>query len=461
MDGPDTLRSGEISCHICGVSFNISRRRLEEEPHTASWGNIGEARIYSSVIDCTHPDCVIIEEDSYNEAGVIRYSAAQETADLSKPDIEHFPGENCQSTRAYSGRRISVEAMRGCNTYQFLQKKKNVRWIPSSDDDDLETSDDYILTDLRSHEFRSPGLFPSLNIGTPVGNTISTWTAGMPFHPTCFEIFKRASLDRYGVIDTDGLMQWWYRNMEIQSLDKFHRHAAVNRGKHYEWQHNMGDEFLAANPCFIPGLQDILDAVQDGSNFDKGPTIDLGVSAAKYNGDMFSRLPQELKLNILLDLDTWDIANLRLASRSFRQLPRLLFYYLALRELPWLYEAWTSLPLSFWATTTASEQKTLQRALKDAQSALAFNDSDEVKKECQRKVKELKEKISARPTTPVTLLDRHKTDWYRLRIELTQKWAAMPGLRNRRRIWEDCQTIMNYMDAHRIKKTDSNYVARV
>jgi len=31
----------------------------------------------------------------------------------------------------------------------------------------------------------------------------------MPFHPWCFEIYKRASRLRTGDIDTEGLVDWW------------------------------------------------------------------------------------------------------------------------------------------------------------------------------------------------------------------------------------------------------------
>jgi hypothetical protein len=32
---------------------------------------------------------------------------------------------------------------------------------------------------------------------------------GLPFHPTCFEIFKRISMDRLGQVDASGLWSYW------------------------------------------------------------------------------------------------------------------------------------------------------------------------------------------------------------------------------------------------------------
>jgi hypothetical protein len=32
---------------------------------------------------------------------------------------------------------------------------------------------------------------------------------GLPFHPTCFEIFNRISMDRLGQVDANGLWSYW------------------------------------------------------------------------------------------------------------------------------------------------------------------------------------------------------------------------------------------------------------
>ncbi|KAF5530583.1 hypothetical protein FPHYL_14055 [Fusarium phyllophilum] len=95
------------------------------------------------------------------------------------------------------------------------------------------------------------------------------------------------------------------------------KHAAVKRARQMHWMHHAGDEFLAGNPCFIPGLQDILDSVQNARSSDD---ICSDAAAALNSTDVFSKFPQEIKLEILLQLDSWDIANLRLSSRTFRHL---------------------------------------------------------------------------------------------------------------------------------------------
>ena len=66
-------------------------------------------------------------------------------------------------------------------------------------------------------------------------------------------------------------------------------------------------------------------------------------------------LSLELKLVILDCKGSTDIWRLRLTTRSFRQVPIGLWYRLTIRELPWLWEAWSTVPYSYWATTTATE----------------------------------------------------------------------------------------------------------
>jgi hypothetical protein len=190
------------------------------------------------------------------------------------------------------------------------------------------------------------------------------------------------------------------------------------------WQHNQGDEYLAANPCFVPGLDSILSSTQALEKFDEDysrltPTAILPKTTPM---DPFSRLPPEIRLSILSLLDFKDVANLRLTSRVFLQLPKSLFHQLTISNTPWLYEAWSSLPLSFWAATTPAE--------------LEMERNIEVPR-------------TPRPTTSVTSLDLAKTDWFHLQTEISRNWQKLPGLQNRRRIWKDCEEILDRVDSYR------------
>lgn len=143
-------------------------------------------------------------------------------------------------------------------------------------------------------------------------------------------------------------------------FERFPRPIEVRNGGDQWWHHEPGNEFLVANPIEIPGLQVLL-----GSDFRKTSMVDgketpfdlsLGVFTWTYKGDddpyekyhhtppptkqkpdLFSKLPAELLSTIIEPLSSKDIANLRLATPAFRQLPISLFRGLLLREMPWLW----------------------------------------------------------------------------------------------------------------------------
>ncbi|KAK2668783.1 F-box domain [Fusarium oxysporum f. sp. vasinfectum] len=344
--------------------------------------------------------------------------------------------------------------MRECNTYQCLLPRDE-SWEPQESElEDFKKQSRYVLSGLSgTMEFNGRGyaqVFPARNdVHYPATdyNHIDGGLTGMPFHPTCFEVFKRASIYRYGFVNVKALVSWG-QIITAPTL-RLPEHAAVKRARQMHWMHHAGDEFLAANPCLIPGLQDILDSVQNVCNPDD--ICSDAASPAPNSTDLFSKFPQEIKLEILLQLDSWDIANLRLSSRTFRHLPQSLFYHLTLRELPWLYEAWTSLPLSFFVTTTAAEQQRIGQGLAEInEEILARREDDNGSEEDAAEIKRLVSlaaKLEERQkqgytTTPVKMLDRKNTNWTQLRGELTRRWGELPGLRNRRRIWNNCQEIM-------------------
>jgi hypothetical protein len=96
-------------------------------------------------------------------------------------------------------------------------------------------------------------------------------------------------------------------------------------------------------------------------------------------------------------------------------------YELTVRDTPWLYEAWSSLFISFWATTTQAE----------------------IEQEIERGGR-----IRTTPH-PVKLLSKGETDWLRVQVEVSKNWKTLLGLQNRRRIWGDCQEILNRVDEYR------------
>ena len=194
---------------------------------------------------------------------------------------------------------------------------------------------------------------------------------GLPFHPTCFEIYKKVCEIRIGRIDTEGL--WYWRDVSLSfptgtlpSADchtsqlgcdyqtffmDFPREPAVRSSSDQWWRHQPGCEYLVANPIDVPGLSEMLEPPvysadkkntfgwNEGS--DDSPTQDHRTppSTSRTAQDPFSVLSAEITSMILDRLGSKDIANLRLATPVFRQLPTILFRRLFSEDMPWLFEA--------------------------------------------------------------------------------------------------------------------------
>ncbi|RSL98801.1 hypothetical protein CDV31_012432 [Fusarium ambrosium] len=477
----------EIHCHICGVSFNISRARTETEPRSAAWG---QERDYP---DRFHPECCPDEPgcfwvDRYADGNedaeepetallepVKMYPADIDEDDFDADDWEHISGPKCNQGDAYNGHNISVEAMRGCKTSQCLIRKPD-DWEPEPDDEEFEVSGHFFLSGLNdsmpSRDMSCPEVVPERHGNNTPNADNCVWNADdaedycMPFHPTCFEVFKRVTLHRYGVVDIECLTQWWAHEANYEDFHAFPRHPAVENGQQQSWNHDEGGEFLAANPCFVPGLEALLSSAHRPKELGHADSelIPTAVSAATHPRDLFSRLPGEVRMFILLQLGFKDIANLRLASRTFLQLPRSLFYELTLRDTPWLYEAWSSLPISYWATSTQEEEEKKQKDRQDRVAALNSaleiledeavdsgdpDANDAAIEAIEAELETLSDIPTTRPATSVILLNRTETDWYRLQTEIGRNWKKLQGLQNRRRIWNDCQEILNRVDAYR------------
>ncbi|KAF4452364.1 hypothetical protein F53441_4773 [Fusarium austroafricanum] len=498
--GPVLLKShimgySEIYCHICGVSFNINRGRTDEEPRSAAWGD--RCDFVSGFARGNCPDkggCFFVQRDLNGDQSTLASSElnkkciplieSDDSSDDSQGNIsdvssansdfdwdyipedwEHIASPECGQSSAYNGHHISVEAMRGCTTLQCLVRKSE-NWKPAPDDEQFEIQGHFFLSGLSDHmpsrDICEPVVFPERHSEKYPRAENCLWgpegaeTYAMPFHPTCLEVFKRASLYRYGVVDLECLTQWWVLELTYDDFHAFPRYEGVSNAQEQYWQHNLGDEFLAANPCFVPGLEPLLSSTQQHEHI-HSEFIPTGVVSGTVPADLFSLLPGEIRLMILTQLSFKDIAKLRLASRTFMQLPTSLFYQLTMRDTPWLYEAWSSLPLSFWATTTQSEEerkqelvdirvKELRQAIQSPEMVNAQGTIDSLKKD----IDELLERNrTPRPTTSVTLLSRTDTDWYALQTLITRNWKTLPGLKNRRRIWDDCQEILNRVDAYR------------
>ncbi|KAF7540049.1 hypothetical protein G7054_g1643 [Neopestalotiopsis clavispora] len=391
-------------------------------------------------------------------------------------NYEHISGgPNCQwkvdKRLVLNGHYISADDMRGCNTAQCLVVKAQ-GWVSEPDDEAFEASSNMFFLSGLCYRWARDGnwraaVCPPRHRCTEVkalNNIHLSEGAGEPamvFHPTCREVFKRVSMLRSGMVDYDALSTWWSMSSG-DGYDKFPRDEAVGRALSY--RNRPGDEWVVANPCFISKLAPIVAASDrsDDSNFGLNTTV-FG-EARKAPGDTFARLPRELLLMMLDPLDSKDIANLRLASRSFYQLPQSVFRTLILRECPWLWEAWSSVEYSKWAHHQPSElfqayeqQKLRAEVVRQAETVLGeeasiVDDPEPYHAAITALREEAARDEGARhnyPASPAPLRFPEKIDWYHLSMELHHNRLTLPGLRNRQRIWRECGLILDRIANHR------------
>jgi hypothetical protein len=113
---------------------------------------------------------------------------------------------------------------------------------------------------------------------------------GLPFHPICFEIFKKISKERLGRVDVHGLWEWRSvgsnipkTNLTINANSKyqldcmyasffenFPREFAAKNVLQQWWQHERGTEHLVVNSVEVPGLSLLLNSCHRETTF-RGP----------------------------------------------------------------------------------------------------------------------------------------------------------------------------------------------
>ncbi|KAK7184551.1 hypothetical protein DPSP01_012858 [Paraphaeosphaeria sporulosa] len=387
--------------------------------------------------------------------------------------VEHIAGPGCLNRAGYSGHEIRVEEMRGCQVSQCLMRK-STNFEPLDDDEDFERKGEFCLSGLSDHmpsrDSDSPRVKPPRHGCERPRAENTIWDESeieqfaMPFHPWCFEVFKRTSMLEHGTIDAGGLTSWWLEEATADRVFEARNHSDVSQCKAQEWDHWKGTEYLAANPLYVPKLRDILRQVistQPGfSPRNSAFAISQGTTP-DASKDMFVRLPTELQLEVLDHLLSKDIASLRLASRAFRYLPISYFQKLLNRQMPWLWEARPTpttpnhLPYSFWATVTAGEAE-----IKLQETQKGIDSLNEYVQIVSKEMPELKDVLEeALPAEIQSFLDAQqskvendedrrpfflppdRTDYHLLYVLIKRHWNELRGLQNRKRIWKECECI--------------------
>jgi hypothetical protein len=203
-------------------------------------------------------------------------------------------------------------------------------------------------------------------------------------------------------------------------------------------------------------------AIEQDGNFDpRNGAFDVQVH--EKEGDVLSSLPLELRFQTLSYLASSDIANLRLASRTFRQLPVLIWRDLLLKEMPYLWEVWSDDLPFIWATTKFEdvvEHEKLAEEVGTWYARTAAIIKEELPESFDAWEKDVQVLLSQRDdnflkkgradalTRLVTGLPASKTNWYKVYTEITRNWKDLKGLQNRKRIWKDIGVIVGKLDKY-------------
>lgn len=277
----------------------------------------------------------------------------------------------------------------------------------------------------------------------------------MPFHPTCFEVFTRASRFRLGHVDIEGLIGWRMLESDWKPSNGPSHHPAVHRGIDQWWNHVSGDAWIAANPVLIPSLDPFLQsswAAGSASHAQMEPRPD----------DPFLQLPRELSDAILSLLSPLDRASLRLASCA-TYLPLSLWEQLLKEDMPWLWELWDNAEPCFWATmslpTLFAEKKRrdeIQRHI-SKQVDIANEETPEISetwgRDRPRPEKPHATLQSPAAREPPIALPASNPNWCRVYYEIMTRADELQGLRNRRRIWTDVEDIVRRIRGYRDEGT--------
>ena len=271
----------------------------------------------------------------------------------------------------------------------------------------------------------------------------------MPFHPTCFEIFTRASRLRHHRIDVAGLAGWRNLMSDYDDDDMITRHPAVLDATEQWWNHRSGDEWLAANPVIVPLLPSLLRRAVRKRD-------DILHDRSRTTQDPLTKLPREIADMIVGLLAPIDKASLRLASCA-THLPIHQWQELLQEEMPWFWEAWDDADPSPWCTTSAvTLEWEMQRQegadkLRDERSRVVAEEMPEIFEAwCADKGwLGVESRADMPPFSVVPVLDlpfvklpAHGTNWCRVYYEIKLHWDELPGLHNRQRIWTDVEMIL-------------------
>lgn len=254
-----------------------------------------------------------------------------------------------------------------------------------------------------------------------------------------------------------------WRDMEYydSQVSSFSRDPAVDECGKFQWVHLHGTEWLAANPIFIPDLPSFLDsAVSEDPDFSSTSSVfprDTAAGSSRSTHDpLFSKLPHEIREEILVYLSIKDVATLRLASQTFTPMTHSYFHKLIRSQWPWLWEIDDFKPPSFWTTVSVSDLRSRENRRKrytdeyeELRANVKTNRSDSYE---QWILDQPAFDESIEEALKVGFKKGKRTErmnWYELYMSLPGEIlrGGLKGLRNRIRIWHDVEEIISEIES--------------
>ncbi|EEU37842.1 uncharacterized protein NECHADRAFT_88314 [Fusarium vanettenii 77-13-4] len=431
---------------------------------------------------------------------------------ISKIPPEHIASATCRSLRGINGHVLSLAQMKNCRNVRLLIPKPS-NWMTDVSEQLLEESSLFYLSgESNGSNLGVDGNFQPWRSFYPPRHGLhelrTNWEMisegcdrqeydvlrPLAVHSYCLDMYAKASYHRLGRVDLDGL--WYWREIET-TPDSYGmgdrvplRRPEVERArKRWDcpWHHLPGDEWLAANPVEIPGIYRVLETCMNRAN--KGQ--------AQLQKAKLLALPTEVIHHILSFLDLPDLDTLVRACRRLYDLSQPIFKACVFRDMHWLWEicegseyptspdrpaTWDPLcppgllPLSFRSalkakkTKTSSGQKLSRRIQRWRRLGMPSKRSTacagtkifgpyRVKQESS-----LHEWHTFRTSVEAWIqLAQGRAgpsidgaDWRRMWWLFNPATTSLPGIRNRARIWNHCEQILDCVAlAHKLGEIDN------
>ncbi|KAF5617233.1 uncharacterized protein FTJAE_12755 [Fusarium tjaetaba] len=369
--------------------------------------------------------------------------------DHSNAPPEHIASPSCQSMQGINGHVLSVAQMKNCRNIRYLVPKPS-NWKADSSDQLLEGSRDNLF--YVTGESNGSNMIESRNFRGYVDlNGLWHWREMRNLPPA------------YGV--DDRIPERIRKQIHLPQLER------ARQQWDWPWCHISGDEWLAANPVEIPGISRVLESCMK----------DLNIKGYTEQTTRLLALPAETIQHTLSFLDITDLDNAARTCRAMFKLAQPIFRKYVVRDMPWLWEVlenneypasrdclptWDPLcPLDVPPPTLPvrleSEEEEEERwvpiILEDPEMEPVYEATktinDQRRKEItapyHQRLKALeKDWHSFRRNVEAWMhgkSERRDMNWRRVWLLFNPATTPLPGIRNRARIWKDCESIMYFV----------------